>query len=128
MQIFEVLSTGKPWQRLSKRRFSRRRQTALEKGFAKESRLHFVKAVDPVVTQMHDTFKVPCVLIGFGLPDLRTRTRPTNTIYLENLFQRDSKRSRTSTQIWRPFSFAPNETRNSPLPWFAANLKCMPLL
>jgi acetylornithine deacetylase/succinyl-diaminopimelate desuccinylase-like protein len=34
---------------------------------------------------MHDTFKVPCVLIGFGLPDENAHA-PDEHLYLENYF------------------------------------------
>jgi acetylornithine deacetylase/succinyl-diaminopimelate desuccinylase-like protein len=34
---------------------------------------------------MHDTFKVPCVLIGFGLPDENAHA-PDEHIALENYF------------------------------------------
>ena len=50
-------------------RFSRLRQGALEKGFGKKAVFIREGGSIPFVTQMHDTFKVPCVLIGFGLPD-----------------------------------------------------------
>jgi len=39
----------------------------------------------PFVTQMHDTFKVPCVLLGFGLPDENAHA-PDEHIALENYF------------------------------------------
>jgi acetylornithine deacetylase/succinyl-diaminopimelate desuccinylase-like protein len=39
----------------------------------------------PFVTQMHDTFKVPCVLIGFGLPDENAHA-PDEHILLEHYF------------------------------------------
>ena len=39
----------------------------------------------PFVTQMHDTFKVPCVLMGFGLPDENAHA-PDEHILLENYF------------------------------------------
>ena len=39
----------------------------------------------PFVTQMHDTFKVPCVLLGFGLPDENAHA-PDEHIALENYY------------------------------------------
>jgi succinyl-diaminopimelate desuccinylase len=39
----------------------------------------------PFVTQMHDTFKVPCILIGFGLPDENAHA-PDEHIGLDNYF------------------------------------------
>ena len=39
----------------------------------------------PFVTQMHDTFRVPCVLIGFGLPDEDAHA-PDEHLALENYF------------------------------------------
>src|SRR5438876_4829542 len=45
---------------------------------------------------------------------MRTRTRRTNTSTSKTI-STGSRRSRTSTRIWRLFNFAPDETRNSPL-------------
>jgi len=39
----------------------------LEKGFGKKAVFIREGGSIPFVTQMYDTFKVPCVLIGFGL-------------------------------------------------------------
>ena len=39
----------------------------------------------PFVTQMYDTFKVPCILLGFGLPDENAHA-PDEHIALENYF------------------------------------------
>ena len=44
-------------------------QAALQKGFGKKAVFIREGGSIPFVTQMYDTFKVPCVLLGFGLPD-----------------------------------------------------------
>jgi len=65
---FEVLSTGKPWVAAYKAPIFQVAQAALQKGFGKKAVFIREGGSIPFVTQMHDTFKVPCVLIGFGLP------------------------------------------------------------
>ncbi len=63
----------------------KRAQAALEKGFGKKAVFIREGGSIPFVTQMHDTFKVPCVLIGFGLPDENAHA-PDEHIALENYF------------------------------------------
>src|SRR5256885_507541 len=82
---FEVLSTGKPWAAPYQAPIFKKAQTALEKGFGKKAVFIREGGSIPFVTQMHDTFKVPCVLIGFGLPDENAHA-PDEHIYLENYF------------------------------------------
>ena len=52
---------------------------ALEKGFGKRAVFIREGGSIPFVTQMHDTFKVPCILLGFGLPDEKCACARTNT-------------------------------------------------
>jgi len=82
---FEVLSTGKPWVAPFHAPIFKKAQSALEKGFGKKAVFIREGGSIPFVTQMHDTFKVPCVLIGFGLPDENAHA-PDEHIALENYF------------------------------------------
>jgi acetylornithine deacetylase/succinyl-diaminopimelate desuccinylase-like protein len=81
----EVLSTGKPWAAPYHAPIFNRAQAALEKGFGKKAVFIREGGSIPFVTQMYDTFKVPCVLIGFGLPDENAHA-PDEHIALENYF------------------------------------------
>ena len=82
---FDVLSTGKPWSASFQAPIFKKAQNALEKGFGKHAVFIREGGSIPFVTQMHDTFKVPCVLIGFGLPDENAHA-PDEHIALENYF------------------------------------------
>jgi acetylornithine deacetylase/succinyl-diaminopimelate desuccinylase-like protein len=82
---FEVLSTGKPWTAPFHAPIFTKAQGALEKGFGKKAVFIREGGSIPFVTQMHDTFKVPCVLIGFGLPDENAHA-PDEHLALENYF------------------------------------------
>jgi acetylornithine deacetylase/succinyl-diaminopimelate desuccinylase-like protein len=82
---FDVLSTGKPWVAPYHAPIFQKAQAALEKGFGKRAVFIREGGSIPFVTQMHDTFKVPCVLIGFGLPDENAHA-PDEHIALENYF------------------------------------------
>jgi acetylornithine deacetylase/succinyl-diaminopimelate desuccinylase-like protein len=82
---FEVLSTGKPWVAAYHAPIFQVAQGALQKGFGKKAVFIREGGSIPFVTQMHDTFKVPCVLIGFGLPDENAHA-PDEHILLENYF------------------------------------------
>src|SRR5580658_10027695 len=82
---FEVLSTGKPWTAPYHAPIFAKAQSALEKGFGKKAVFIREGGSIPFVTQMHDTFKVPCVLIGFGLPDENAHA-PDEHLALENYF------------------------------------------
>jgi acetylornithine deacetylase/succinyl-diaminopimelate desuccinylase-like protein len=82
---FEVLSTGKPWAASYQAPIFKKAQAALEKGFGKKGVFIREGGSIPFVTQMHDTFKVPCVLLGFGLPDENAHA-PDEHIALENYF------------------------------------------
>jgi acetylornithine deacetylase/succinyl-diaminopimelate desuccinylase-like protein len=82
---FEVLSTGKPWVASYSHPIFRKAIHALEEGFGKKAVFIREGGSIPFVTQMHDTFKVPCVLLGFGLPDENAHA-PDEHIALENYF------------------------------------------
>lgn len=82
---FTVLSTGKPWVAPYYAPIFQKAQCALEKGFGKKAVFIREGGSIPFVTQMYDTFKVPCVLIGFGLPDENAHA-PDEHIHLENYF------------------------------------------
>jgi acetylornithine deacetylase/succinyl-diaminopimelate desuccinylase-like protein len=82
---FEVLSMGKPWAAPYQAPIFAKAQAALEKGFGKPAVFIREGGSIPFVTQMHDTFKVPCVLLGFGLPDENAHA-PDEHIALENYF------------------------------------------
>jgi acetylornithine deacetylase/succinyl-diaminopimelate desuccinylase-like protein len=82
---FEVLSTGKPWVAAFKDPVFHAAQLALEKGFGKKAVFIREGGSIPFVTQMHDTFKIPCVLIGFGLPDENAHA-PDEHLSLENYY------------------------------------------
>jgi acetylornithine deacetylase/succinyl-diaminopimelate desuccinylase-like protein len=82
---FEVLSTGKPWVAPYSHPIFQKAIHALEEGFGKKAVFIREGGSIPFVTQMHDTFKVPCVLLGFGLPDENAHA-PDEHIALENYF------------------------------------------
>ena len=82
---FEVLSMGKPWVAPYSHPIFQKAIHALEGGFGKKAVFIREGGSIPFVTQMHDTFKVPCVLMGFGLPDENAHA-PDEHISLENYF------------------------------------------
>jgi acetylornithine deacetylase/succinyl-diaminopimelate desuccinylase-like protein len=82
---FDVLSTGKPWVASYHDKIFHVAQEALQKGFGKKAVFIREGGSIPFVTQMHDTFKVPCVLVGFGLPDENAHA-PDEHLSLENYY------------------------------------------
>jgi acetylornithine deacetylase/succinyl-diaminopimelate desuccinylase-like protein len=82
---FELLSTGKPWVAPHSHPIFQKAIQALEAGFGKKAVFIREGGSIPFVTQMYDTFKVPCVLMGFGLPDENAHA-PDEHISLENYF------------------------------------------
>jgi acetylornithine deacetylase/succinyl-diaminopimelate desuccinylase-like protein len=82
---FEVLSTGKPWVAPYTDPIFQKAIHSLERGFGKNAVFIREGGSIPFVTQMHDTFKVPCVLLGFGLPDENAHA-PNEHILLDNYF------------------------------------------
>jgi len=79
----DVHSTGKAWVAPYTHPFFEVAHEALEKGFGKRAVFIREGGSIPFVTQMYDTFKVPCVLMGFGLPDENAHA-PDEHIALEN--------------------------------------------
>jgi len=84
------------------------------KGIWKEGRLHSRRWVDSIRHSMHDTFKVPCVLIGLAC-QTKTRTRRTST-FSSKITSAESKRSRTSTKTWQVCS-VPSKQEAPPREW-----------
>jgi acetylornithine deacetylase/succinyl-diaminopimelate desuccinylase-like protein len=82
---FDVLSTGKPWVAPYSHPIFQKAIHALEAGFGKRAVFIREGGSIPFVTQMHDAFKVPCVLMGFGLPDENAHA-PDEHLSLENYF------------------------------------------
>ncbi|HKQ86201.1 MAG TPA: dipeptidase [Candidatus Acidoferrales bacterium] len=82
---FEVLSTGKPWVAPYTAPIFQKALHALEQGFGKKAVFIREGGSIPFVTQMYDTVKVPCVLMGFGLPDENAHA-PNEHLSLENYF------------------------------------------
>src|ERR1700688_4228909 len=82
---FEVLSMGKPWAAPFHHPIFAKAQSALQKGFGKKAVFIREGGSIPFVTQMYDPFKVPCVLLGFGLPDENAHA-PDEHLALENYF------------------------------------------
>ncbi len=82
---FEVLSMGKPWVAPYSHPIFQQAMHALEQGFGRKAVFIREGGSIPFVTQMHDTFNVPCVLLGFGLPDENAHA-PDEHISLENYF------------------------------------------
>jgi len=82
---FEVLSTGKPWVAAYHDPIFHVAQEALQKGFGKKAVFIREGGSIPFVTQMYDTFQVPCVLIGFGLPDENAHA-PDEHLAIENYY------------------------------------------
>jgi acetylornithine deacetylase/succinyl-diaminopimelate desuccinylase-like protein len=82
---FHVLSTGKPWVAPYTHPYFGAAHRALEKGFGKKAVFIREGGSIPFVTDMHDAFKIPCILMGFGLPDENAHA-PDEHISLENYF------------------------------------------
>jgi acetylornithine deacetylase/succinyl-diaminopimelate desuccinylase-like protein len=82
---FDLLSIGKPWVAPYSHPVFQKAIQALEAGFGKKAVFIREGGSIPFVTQMYDTFKVPCVLMGFGLPDENAHA-PDEHILLENYF------------------------------------------
>src|SRR5579864_2267084 len=82
---FDLLSTGKPWVAAYTHPIFQKAIHALNKGFGKKAVFIREGGSIPFVTQMHDTFNVPCVLMGFGLPDENAHA-PDEHISLDNYY------------------------------------------
>ncbi|HMD32550.1 MAG TPA: dipeptidase [Candidatus Acidoferrales bacterium] len=82
---FRVLSSGKPWVAPYTHPFFAAAHRALEKGFGKKAVFIREGGSIPFVTDMSDTFKIPCILLGFGLPDENAHA-PDEHLSLENYY------------------------------------------
>jgi acetylornithine deacetylase/succinyl-diaminopimelate desuccinylase-like protein len=82
---FELLSSGKPWVAPYSHPYFEAAHQALERGFGKRAVFIREGGSIPFVTQMYDTFKVPCILLGFGLPDENAHA-PNEHLNLANYF------------------------------------------
>jgi acetylornithine deacetylase/succinyl-diaminopimelate desuccinylase-like protein len=82
---FEVLSEGKPWVAPYTHPYFEAAHAALERGFGKRAVFIREGGSIPFVTQMYETFKVPCILLGFGLPDENAHA-PDEHLSLENYY------------------------------------------
>jgi acetylornithine deacetylase/succinyl-diaminopimelate desuccinylase-like protein len=82
---FETLSLGKPWVAAYHAPIFQKAQAALEQGFGKKAVFIREGGSIPFVTQMYESFKIPCVLIGFGLPDENAHA-PDEHMSLDNYF------------------------------------------
>jgi acetylornithine deacetylase/succinyl-diaminopimelate desuccinylase-like protein len=82
---FSVLSSGKPWVAPFTHPFFEAAHAALEKGFGKRAVFIREGGSIPFVTQMYDLFRVPCILMGFGLPDENAHA-PNEHLSLDNYF------------------------------------------
>jgi len=82
---FTVLSMGKPWVAPYHHPFFAAAHDALEKGFGRKAVFIREGGSIPFVTSMSDTFKIPCILMGFGLPDENAHA-PDEHLSLENYF------------------------------------------
>jgi len=82
---FKVLSTGAPWLANYSHPIFSKAIRALEKGFQKKAVFIREGGSIPFVAQMDRILKIPCVLLGFGLPDENAHA-PDEHISLENYF------------------------------------------
>jgi acetylornithine deacetylase/succinyl-diaminopimelate desuccinylase-like protein len=82
---FEVLSTGKPWLAPYTHPIFRAAADALEQGFGRKAVFIREGGSIPIASEMSDIFHIPCVLMGFGLPDENAHA-PDEHISLENYF------------------------------------------
>ena len=82
---FVVLSAGKPWVASYADPIFQKAIHALEKGFGKKAVFIRAGGSIPFVAQMYETFKIPCLLIGFGVPDENAHA-PDEYLMLENYF------------------------------------------
>lgn len=82
---FKVLSTGQPWIADHRQGIFRKAVVALEKGFGTKAVFIREGGSIPFVAQMDKMFNIPCVLLGFGLPDENAHA-PNEHISLDNYF------------------------------------------
>ncbi len=82
---FKVLSKGRPWIADYRQGIFQKAIASLEKGFGKKAVFIREGGSIPFVAQMQSLFKIPCVLLGFGLPDENAHA-PNEYLSLENYF------------------------------------------
>jgi acetylornithine deacetylase/succinyl-diaminopimelate desuccinylase-like protein len=82
---FQVLSTGEPWLANYRHPIFEKAIRGLEYGFGKKAVFIREGGSIPFVAQMDRMFKIPCVLLGFGLPDENAHA-PDEHISLDNYF------------------------------------------
>lgn len=82
---FTVLSTGRPWVGDYHHPLLQKAANALKKGFGKKAVFIREGGSIPLVEQVDRMFKIPCVLLGFGLPDENAHA-PNEFISLDNYF------------------------------------------
>ena len=82
---FTVLSTGKPWIASSTHPIVQAAATALEQGFGQKTVFIREGGSIPFVAEISALYKIPCVLMGFGLPDENAHA-PDEHISLDNYF------------------------------------------
>jgi len=82
---FKLLSTGRPWVGDCRHPILQKGSCALEKGFGKKAVFIREGGSIPLVEQIDRMFKIPCVLLGFGLPDENAHA-PNEFISLDNYF------------------------------------------
>jgi acetylornithine deacetylase/succinyl-diaminopimelate desuccinylase-like protein len=82
---FQVLSTGQPWLANYRHPIFEKAIRGLECGFGKKAVFIREGGSIPFVAQMDKMFKIPCVLLGFGLPDENAHA-PDEHISLDNYF------------------------------------------
>lgn len=82
---FEVLSKGKPWVASCTYPIVQAAAAALEEAFGRKSVFIREGGSIPFVAEMSELFHIPCVLMGFGLPDENAHA-PDEHISLHNYF------------------------------------------
>lgn len=82
---FQVLSTGKPWVASYTHPVFQAAAAALEEGFGRKAVFIREGGSIPIAAEISDMFHIPCVLMGFGLPDENAHA-PDEHISLDNYF------------------------------------------
>ena len=82
---FDVLSPGQPWLADYRHEIFQKAMASLEKVFAKKAVFIREGGSIPFVAQINALLKIPCVLLGFGLPDENAHA-PNEHLSLDNYF------------------------------------------
>ena len=80
---FRVHSLGKPWVAPYTHPFFQAAQKALKKGFGRRAVFIREGGSIPLIPDIQDTFNIPVILMGFGLPDENAHA-PNERIDLSN--------------------------------------------